>query len=95
MLALVVASHHDTSLDVREWLTEIEKPIRRLSLTKDEGEQLEAVTKALVRQILHAPVTTLCERGDCDVYVEAARTLFRLDETASLTSQSGRPRTRS
>ena len=60
---------------------EIEKSVRGLNLTKEQGEQLEAMTKALVKQILHDPITTLRERGDRDVYVDAVRTLFRLDET--------------
>ena len=40
------------------------------------------MTRALVRRILHDPITTLRERGDRDVYLDAVRELFRLDEGA-------------
>jgi len=58
---------------------ELQKTLRRFDATPEQREQLEAMTRALVRQILHAPISTLRERGDRDVYVEAVRELFRLD----------------
>ena len=39
---------------------------------------------ALVKQLLHAPIATLRERGDQDIYLTTARTLFRLDEPIDL-----------
>ena len=60
--------------------SELEKTLRRLEASDDQREQLEAMTKALVRQILHDPIATLRERGDRDVYVDAVRQLFRLDQ---------------
>ena len=60
--------------------TELAKTLRRLDATPEQREQLEAMTRALVRQILHDPITTLRERGDRDVYLDAVRELFRLDE---------------
>ena len=59
---------------------ELAKTLRRLDVTPAQHEQLEAMTRALVRQILHDPIATLRERGDRDVYVDAVRELFRLDE---------------
>ena len=59
---------------------ELTKTLRRLNVSVEQQEQLEAMTKALVRQILHDPIVTLRERGDRDVYVDAVRRLFRLDE---------------
>ena len=59
---------------------EVAKSLRRLDLSQGQEEQVDALTKALVRQILHDPIATLRERGDRDLYVDAVRTLFRLDE---------------
>lgn len=63
--------------------SELGKTLRRLNASVEQQEQLEAMTKALVRQILHDPIVTLRERGDRDVYVDAVRRLFRLDETTT------------
>jgi hypothetical protein len=38
------------------------------------------MTRALVKQLLHDPISTLRERGDTDVFVESVRSLYRLDE---------------
>ena len=62
--------------------TELDRTLRRLDATPEQRDQLEAMTRALVRRILHDPITTLRERGDRDVYLDAARELFRLDESA-------------
>ncbi len=59
---------------------EMAKSVGRLDLSEEQVGQLEAMTRALVKQILHDPISTLRERGDRDVYVDALRTLFRLDE---------------
>ena len=61
---------------------ELERTLRRLDLDEGERERVEAMTKALVRRILHDPIAALRERGDRDVYVDAVRHLFRLDEPA-------------
>ncbi len=60
--------------------TELARTLRRLDASEQQREQLEAMTKALVRRILHDPIATLRERGDRDVYIEAAHRLFRLGE---------------
>ena len=61
---------------------ELARTLRRLDLDEGERQRVEAMTKALVRQILHDPISALRERGDRDVYVDAVRQLFRLDEPA-------------
>jgi glutamyl-tRNA reductase len=58
---------------------EVEKSLRRMNLNPEQTEQLDALTRAMVKQILHDPIKTLRERGDRDVYVDALRTLFKLD----------------
>lgn len=49
---------------------------------EDLHQHLEALTRSLVRQLLHDPISTLRRRGDRDDYVAAARTLFGLDARA-------------
>lgn len=65
---------------------ELAKTLRRLDVSDEERAHLEALTKALVKQILHDPIATLRERGDREVYIDAVRKLFRLDEPAGLES---------
>ena len=63
--------------------TELERTLRRLGAGEAEREALEAMTKALVRRILHDPIASLREGGDRDDRVAAARRLFRLDRDAA------------
>lgn len=67
--------------------TELAKTLRRLDVSDEERAHLEALTRALVKQILHDPIATLRERGDREVYIDAVRKLFRLDETDGLESR--------
>ncbi len=60
---------------------ELKKSLRRMNLDARQTEQLDVLTRALVKQILHDPIAALRERGDRDVYVEAVRTLFNLNGT--------------
>ena len=68
--------------------TELAKTLRRLDATDAERAQLEALTKALVKQLLHDPIATLRERGDREVYIDAVRTLFRLDDAPEVDSRN-------
>jgi glutamyl-tRNA reductase len=63
--------------------TELAKTLRRFHGGDEERAQIEALTKALVKQLLHDPISTLRERGDREVYIDAVRKLFRLDEPAT------------
>jgi glutamyl-tRNA reductase len=67
---------------------EVAKTMRRLKLGEAERAHVEeltdVLTRALVKQLLHAPIATLRERGDQDTYLTTARTLFRLDEPVDL-----------
>ena len=64
--------------------SELAKTMRRLKLSDDERAHVEeltdVMTRALVRRLLHAPISTLRERGDQEAYLHTARALFRLDE---------------
>ena len=59
----------------------VEKSLRRLGADEATREEVDALTQAIVKRLLHDPITTLRERGDQDGnYIEVARTLFRLDD---------------
>lgn len=65
---------------------ELEKTLRRMAASgasnvPDElEERLEAMTRAIVKQLLHDPIMQLRQRGDRRISVDAVRTLFRLDD---------------
>lgn len=62
---------------------EVAKTLRRFNATDEERAHVEALTKAIVKQLLHAPISTLRERGDREVYLDTVRRLFRLDEAVT------------
>lgn len=76
----------DRAEEVRR--AEMAKTLRRLHLDDADRAHVEeltdVLTRALVKQLLHAPIATLRERGDQDTYLTTARTLFRLDEPAGV-----------
>jgi glutamyl-tRNA reductase len=62
---------------------ELERGLASLSLGDRERQAVEAVTRAIVNKILHAPVSRLrgeLEREEGLAHLEAARTLFDLDD---------------
>jgi len=62
---------------------ELEKTLGRLELGESEQAAVDALTKAIVNKILHAPVSRLkreAEREEGMAYLETARVLFELDE---------------
>ena len=59
---------------------ELERTLARLGhLSEDDRRRIEAMSDALVKRLLHEPVTRLRERGS-ERHVEALRELFGLDE---------------
>ncbi|MXW23655.1 MAG: glutamyl-tRNA reductase [Chloroflexi bacterium] len=62
--------------------TELDRTLRRLDATPEQRDQLDAMTRALVRRLLHDPIATLRQHGDREVYLDAVRELFRLDDDA-------------
>ena len=59
----------------------VEKSLRRLGADDDARREIDALTRAIVKRLLHDPIATLRELGDEQRnYIEAARTLFRLDD---------------
>jgi glutamyl-tRNA reductase len=70
-------------------LAELEAALRRLELDEQQREGVDALTRAIVNKILHAPTSRLrreAEREEGMAYLEAARVLFGLDEA----DQAGR-----
>ena len=62
---------------------ELEKAIAKLGLDDAQQRGVEALTRALVNKVLHAPVSRLREQAERDgglAYLEAAKVLFALDD---------------
>ena len=59
---------------------EVAKTLRRLPSFDDrQKEALDALTKALVKKVLHRPITRLKLHGDDDQYIAMGRELFGLE----------------
>lgn len=58
---------------------ELERTLARTSMSAADRERVEAMTSALVKKLLHAPIRRLKEPGQGQRYVEATRALFDLD----------------
>lgn len=62
---------------------EIDKAVARLGLDEAGRQGVEAITRAIVNKILHAPVSKLREQAEREeglAYLEAAKVLFALDD---------------
>lgn len=61
--------------------TAVEKSLRKLDADQAAQDEIEALTKAIVKRLLHDPIASLRDRGDEEQhYIEAVRTLFQLDD---------------
>ena len=73
---------------------ELERTLRRLDLGGAERDAVEHLTKAIVNKILHPPLSRLRDetnRSEGLAMLEAARTLFALDEDGNPSSQRRGP----
>jgi glutamyl-tRNA reductase len=68
---------------------EVERTLAKTNMSDADRKRVEAMTSALVKKLLHSPVTTLKTAGEGDRYVAAARALFDLDNQADLDQYSG------
>lgn len=77
----VISAMHQQAEDIRK--AELEKTLRHLpNLTAEDRKHLDALTSALVKKILHAPISHLREEAGTPHSMElaaAARSLFGLD----------------
>jgi glutamyl-tRNA reductase len=63
---------------------ELAKTLRRMpSFDDEQREALEALTKALVKKVLHQPITRLKLHGDDKEYIALGRELFGLETNGS------------
>ncbi len=60
--------------------SELERTLGRLDLSDEDRHRVEAMTSAIVKKLLHTPIDTLKQTTEGQRYVEAARTLFGLDD---------------
>lgn len=70
---------------------ELAKTLRRLDIGEEERAHLDALTKAIVKQLLHDPITSLRELGDREIYIDTARRLFRLDDAGDWDDAAAEP----
>lgn len=69
---------------------EIAKTLRRLpSFDEDQRQALDALTKALVKKVLHRPITRLKLHGDDSAYIALGRELFGLESTRGRSAAAG------
>jgi len=74
-----IASLNTRAEEIR--LAALEKSLRKLDADDDLRREVDALTRAIVKRLLHDPITTLRNRGDREQhYIEAVRTLFQLDD---------------
>ncbi|HYM14661.1 MAG TPA: glutamyl-tRNA reductase [Dehalococcoidia bacterium] len=59
---------------------EIERTLAKTTMSAADRKRVEAMTAALVKKLLHDPITRLKTPGDGERYVEATRALFALDD---------------
>ncbi len=61
-------------------LAELDRTLSRMALSPEDRARIEAMTAALVKKLLHAPIRRLKDPADGERYTEAARLLFALDD---------------
>lgn len=80
-VAPIISAMHQRAEYIRK--TELEKTLRHLpNLTSEDRKRLDALTSALVKKILHAPISHLREEAGTPQAMqvaEAAKSLFGLD----------------
>jgi glutamyl-tRNA reductase len=74
-----VASLRDRGEAVR--LAELQRTLPKIQMSAADRRRVEAMTSAIVKKLLHAPISTLKQPGEGERYVQAARSLFGLDDT--------------
>jgi glutamyl-tRNA reductase len=70
---------------------ELAKTLRRVpSFDEQQRLALEALTKALVKKVLHQPITRLKLHGDDDDYIAVGRELFGLETSGKAGRRAGK-----
>jgi glutamyl-tRNA reductase len=71
--------------------SEVDKAIAKLGLDETQQRGVEALTRAVVNKVLHAPVSRLREQAEREgglAYLEAAKVLFALDDPSAPGAES-------
>lgn len=63
-------------------LEELRRTLSKTKMSDADRKRVEAMSAALVKKLLHTPISNLKAPGSGERYVEAARALFGLDEDA-------------
>lgn len=61
-------------------LAEIERTLGKTSMSAADRKRVDAMTAAIVKKLMHAPISRLKDADGGERYVEATRALFGLDE---------------
>jgi len=70
-------------------LEELERTLAKTKMSDADRKRVEAMTSALVKKLLHAPIASLKSPRGGERYVEAARALFALDDDAGASADAG------
>lgn len=73
-----IASLRARAEDVRA--AEVERTLAKMDLTPAERKRIESMTSAIVKKLMHDPVSRLKSPAGGERYIEAARVLFGLDD---------------
>ena len=57
---------------------QVERATRKMSLSPDDREQIDLMTRSIVKQLLHEPIAALRDGRAADADSDAVRKLFRL-----------------
>ena len=60
---------------------EVARTLAKTQMTDADRARVEAMSSAIVKKLLHAPIAKLKQPGEGERYVQAARSLFALDES--------------
>jgi glutamyl-tRNA reductase len=60
-------------------LTELERTLAKTKMSANDRRRVEAMSTAIVKKLLHGPISHLKTRGEGERYIEATRALFGLD----------------
>jgi glutamyl-tRNA reductase len=58
---------------------QVRRAVKKMRVTEDDRAAIDALTQAIVKKILHDPITYLRNGGHGDKHIQAARDLFKLD----------------
>lgn len=59
---------------------QLQRTLARTQMSAADRKRVDAMTSAIVKKLLHAPISRLKARGDGERYLQAARALFDLDD---------------